>query len=79
MSTDEGREDPGVQEVLRVVCDPRRPRAHLAGGVDPGVQLHVRLTLSVRALQRRSVFVDELLLRQRQMEGRVLFWQHMRK
>ena len=73
MSTDEGGEDPGVQEVLRVVCDPRRPRAHLAGGVDPGVQLHVRLTLSVRGLQRQAVFVDELLLRQRQMEGLVLY------
>ena len=71
MSTDEGREDPGVQEVLRVVCDPRRPRAHLAGGVDPGVQLHVRLTLSVQGLQRQAVFVDELLLRQRQMEDQV--------
>jgi hypothetical protein len=74
VSTDEGREDPGVQEVHNVVCDPRRPRARLAGGVDPGgtrIQLHVRLTLSVRGLQRQSVFVDELQLRQRQMEGTV--------
>jgi len=65
---DEGKEAPGLQEVHSIVCGPLHLLGRLAGGLGPGgVQLHVRLTLPVRGLQRPAVFIA-LPLRQRQME-----------
>ncbi len=58
------QEQPTEQETHSFVCGPHRsrPRGGLAGGHGPGVQMHVHLPVRVPNLQRRAVFIVELLL-----------------